>query len=264
MRSVAHTWNLKYNDQLFRGDHTMSRLLGALAVGLLATMAVAAPKVFVTTECSKHGQREFSFSLEPGSVPDADIGWLKSTLENWVASGERFKPEETIQLGSVLLKTTLAKDGTLHLLEPDMVSMPIDYVDSVARTLMLTRRQKDTVESVADANATLFAPLHEPLMISSDAMTAKTLGLFRDTKEIPGTGWVVFNVDSKLPEDKVEYSPMSVYEAVLKRPEIAGFLALPSGYQVAVVSAKEFVISKDGNEVVPVKGSYLDRLLKSN
>jgi hypothetical protein len=242
----------------------MFRHLGVLVTGLLATTANAAPKEFVTSACAKFGQPEFSFSVEQGSVPDVDIAWLKSTLEGWVASGERFKPGETIQLGSVLLKTTLAKDGTLRLLEPDMASMPIEYVDSMARTLKLTRRQKDTVESVADASAIVFAPLHEPLMISTGALDAKTLGLFRDTKEVPGTGWVIFDVDSKLPDDKVEYSPMSVYEAVLRRPEIAGFLALPSGYQVALMGARNFVISKDGIDVAPAKGSYLDLLLKAN
>jgi hypothetical protein len=238
----------------------MQKCLIAIVAIFAASAAVAASNDFATTGCAKFGQKEFSFAADAASIPADDIEWLKTSLINWVASGERFKPGETVQIGPIVLKTRLASDGTLRLLEPDMKSMPFNYVDSVTATLRLVRRQKDTVESVGTRDSVAFAPLHLPLMVSSDALNASALVLLRDTAEVPGTGWVILNANSLLPADKVEYSAMSVYEAILSRPEIAKFLALPTGYQVVVAGDKDFTISKDGAEIMPKEGSYLDRI----
>jgi len=55
---------------------------------------------------------------------------------------------------------------------------------------------------------------------------------------------------------------MSVYEAMLKRPEILDFLALPDQFAVVVSGRRKFEIFKDGSPVVPLSGSYLEALSK--
>ncbi|GAA6129641.1 hypothetical protein NBRC116187_00010 [Halopseudomonas sabulinigri] len=232
-------------------------IVGFAAAILAAAVSSATLEEHVTSKCGKYGEPEFVFSVGPASVVTGDASWLITSLEAMVASGERFKPGEILLIGPVPLKVEAASNGRLRLLEPDMKAMPFNYVDSVGATLNMVRRQKDAVQSL-DANASPdFAPLHLPLLVSSDALQARVILMRRDSSLQMGTNWVLMDAESKLSADELTFRPMSVYEAMLQRPEIHDFLALPDGYSVAVSGQRDFVILKGDQTATPVKGSYL-------
>jgi hypothetical protein len=178
-----------------------------------------------------------------------------------VASGERFAAGETMLLGGMMVKFEAAPDGRLRLTEPDMQSMPITFVDSMAKTMYLLRCQTDTVKSFGTDNPD-FAPVHRPLLITGAALQGGPLRLVRRAGDAQLTGWAVSHADGETAGDAT-YRPMSVYEAMLKRPELSCFLALPKDYEVVTSGAGEFVVSKAGVALDPVEGSFLDYVRKA-
>ena len=210
----------------------------------------------------KFGQPEFVFSVDDGLLSDADVQWFRSALEGMVAAGEKFKAGQTLLVGPVLLRLEAAEGGRLRVLEPDMKSMPFKYVPSVSNTINMVRRQRYTADSLGATRDISFAPLHLPLLVTQDALKAPMILMMRNSREGMGTGWVLSDAQSKrsLAEEKLQ--AVSVYEAVLQRPELVDFLALPDQFSVLVVSRKQFSVFKDGKPVEPAAGSYLDRLAK--
>ncbi len=225
------------------------------------TSPAHAAQEFSTKKCARFGQPEFVYSSGDSTIIDTDTLWFASTLEGMCASGSRFKAGQTLLIGPVALKMEAAEGKRLRLFEPDMKSMPFNYVDSVARTLMLVRRQRETAVSLGVVKDISFAPLHQPLLMTRDALSAKFILMIR-SHESGGTGWVLSDAQGKKSLEDEELQAMSVYEAALARPEILDFLALPDSVTVAVGSRKEFVITKDGIVVEPAKDSYLDLLRK--
>lgn len=232
------------------------KILAPLLAVFLVPGANAAQE-YATKHCADFGQPEFVFSSGEGALVEADAQWLLSGLEEMVASGSRFKADETILIGPVLLKLEASQGNRLRLLEPDMKSMPFKYVDSVGRTLNIVRRQRDTAESIGATRQLSFAPLNQPLLMTRDALKAPFVLMMRHTRA-GGTGWVLSNAQSSKSIAEEELQAMSVYEATLMRPEILDFLALPDAYTIVVGQRSEFTIFMDGKPVEPRKGSYLE------
>jgi len=234
----------------------LKNLIGLLLIATFIGSAAAAQE-YSTTQCAKYGQPEFVFSIDDGPLSEQDAQWFRTTLEEMVAAGEKFKAGETLLVGPVPLKLEAAEDGKLRILEPDMKSMPFKFVPSVARTLKIVRRQRYAADSLGATNAIRFAPFHHPLMLTRGALQAPAILMIRAKKQDGITGWVLTDLEDKS-QSKGDLEAMSVYEAMLRRPDIMDFLALPEQFSVVVSSVKKFEIFKDGTPVEPRKGSYLD------
>ncbi|WP_426342522.1 immunity protein Imm33 domain-containing protein [Pseudoduganella sp. S-14] len=219
--------------------------------------SAAAAQDYSTTQCTKYGQAEFVFSVDDGSLGEKDAQWFRETLEEMVAAGEKFKAGETLLVGPVPLKLEAAEDGKLRVLEPDMKTIPFKFVPSVTRTLKIVRRQRYAADSLGATKAIRFAPFHHPLMVTPGALQAPSIIMIRAKKQDGVTGWVLTELETKS-KSKDDLEVMSVYEAMLKRPDIMDFLALPEQFSVVVSGRKKFEIFKDGTPVEPRKGSYLD------
>jgi hypothetical protein len=102
---------------------------------------------FKTANCQKYNHSEFFFSCDTQIILQIDVDWLISFLEGEVQKGIKFSDGETMQLGWMLTKLQLMDDGYLHILEPDMKEIPIQFIDSVTNTLRHFRHQGDIVES---------------------------------------------------------------------------------------------------------------------
>lgn len=238
----------------------LKRLLGlVLAAGSVGN--AMATKDFSTVNCAKFGQPEFVFTVEDGSLGEKDAQWFRSTLEEMVAAGERFKSGETLLLGPVLLRLEATEGGKLQVFEPDMKSMPFKYVPSVAKTLRIVRTQRYAADSLGVTDSMRFSPLHLPLLVSRNALQAPHILMMRSSSLGSGTGWVLSDAQGKSTANE-DLQAMSVYEAALQRPEIMDFLALPEQFSIVIASRKRFEIFKDGTPIKPLEGSYLDRLSK--
>lgn len=236
------------------------KLLGLVFAASHIGTAIGAQD-YSTTQCAKFGHAEFTFSVDEDSLSEQDALWFRSTLEQMVAFGERFKAGETLLVGPVLLKLEAADGGRLRVLEPDMKSMPFNYVPSVARTLRIVRKQRYAADSLGATDAMRFAPLHFPLLVTRNALQAPSILMMRKEGEGNATGWILSDAQDQ-DISHADIQAMSVYEAMLKRPEILDFLALPDQFAVVVSGRRKFEIFKHGSPVVPLSGSYLEALSK--
>lgn len=235
----------------------LKNIFGSLLVAAGLISASAAAEEYVTTECAKHGQPEFIFSSGGRKLIPSDINGFKLIFEDMVASGSRFKDGETLLVGSMILKIEATKDGKLRLLEPDMKSIPIKFVDSVATTIILMRRQRDAVLSLDPLAIPKYASIVEPLLVAPNALKAEVIVMQRVTDKSAGSGWIITDAKTKSSANETKFEAMSVYEAILKRSDITDFLAFPSEYQVQLMSRREFALFKESVPIEAIKNSYL-------
>lgn len=235
----------------------LKNIFGSLliSVGLVSNSAEA--EDFATTECAKYGQPEFIFSSVGRKLIPSDVNAFKLILEGMVASGSRFKDGETLLVGSMILKIEATKDGKLRLLEPDMKGMPIKFVDSVATTIILMRRQRDAVLSLDPSAIPKYASIVEPLLVAPNALKAEIIVMQRVTDKSAGSGWIITDAKTKTSANQTKFEAMSIYEAMLKRSDITDFLAFPSDYQVQLKSRREFALFRESVPIEPIKNSYL-------
>jgi hypothetical protein len=232
-------------------------LLGALTAVGLSQAAVGA--TYFTTKCSQFGQPEFQFSASNSVVPQVDVDWLIRTLEGMVASGEKFKIGETIQLGWMITKLESGDKGSLKITEPDMKSFPIKFVDSVDSTLRVTRSQKDVVESVLSANDIAFPNLVQSVVVHKNYKQARQIVLQRLPSSGSDSGWRLLDQKDSS-QDPKQFIKISLYQLALDRPNLVMFLALPTGVQVAIDG--RVVILRDGAELRVKPDSFLNGLNK--
>jgi len=216
---------------------------------------------FRTTQCSKHGHPEISFQVSSVAIPDVDPKWLVEGLEGMVASGSRFKAGETLQLGWMVNRFEKGPDGTLRLHEPDMQSMPIKFVDSADATLKAVRRQKDTVESFAEAVTMTFPSLLQSIIVPPDYETVTSLSLERREPEDRDSGWaMVGGENAPTQEEFAKYKLVSLYEFALRRPDLLHLLAMPPGTVIELPAKGPRQYFLDEKPLTVEAGSYLDLL----
>lgn len=210
----------------------------------------------ITTGCSEWAHPEFYISHDPGIVPE-DIGSLAAALVQWVRQGRRFESGSLIELGSTLLRVA-AKGQYLTLEEPDYVKFPISWTPGPCRSLRLLRLQQNIVESVGLASELTFSPIRLSLTIGLDLSKATDgLVLQRSDPETMDSGWFLGALGSPLDYSQPgNLQRISVYQAILSWPRIAGFLALPTGCRVEM-SLSGMRVARQGIPLELQQGSFL-------
>jgi hypothetical protein len=212
-----------------------------------------------TKTCGKYGEPEFSVPVVENYLAqqlESFFAWLESE----VATGKRFLPDQTVQVGWSQLKIFQRDDGTLGLLEPDFKSMPMVFVDSVSKTLEHTLEQKSVVESLG-----LEARLDLPLLTKSATMctnfgTTPEILLSRTSPMGFDSGW--FFGCAKTEHDHQSgdnFRRLSLYEAAVRLDErIIPYLGLPSGVEILIKN--EVPRFSFRNKEIPIKpNSYLQK-----
>lgn len=223
----------------------------------LGVVQAASAETYLTTQCARFGQPEFQINVTSTGIPRADVDWALSTLERMVASGEKFKAGETMQLGWMLTKLQTGDKGQLIVTEPDMKSFPMVFVDSVDSTLKHLRSQKDTVESVLPADALSFPSLIQAVVVHVNYDKSPRLMLERSAPNGRDSGLKVIDLNDKTASPN-NYTLISLYQLAKERPDLVKFFAIPPGAQ-AIIDGK--VSFKKNGQVLPVKpGSLIDRL----
>jgi hypothetical protein len=211
----------------------------------------------VTIKCSEYNHPDFQFVVD-SAIPQVDVDVLVSFLEQSVQGGTRYEDGQIIEFGSMLFRL-VTSDDSLTLQEPDLRTIPISWTDGITNSMKLLRLQKDIGESVALEDELDFPSIRCSLLVGADlAEGLDTLVLERSESDGLDSGWFVGRLDTEIDyNDPANLRRISVYQAILDAPHIAGFLALPTGCRVEI-SRQSTTLSYKGQPLKIQKGSFMD------
>jgi hypothetical protein len=149
-------------------------------------------------------------------------------------------------------------EGTLSVLESDMVQMPIAWIDSVNNTLVHLRRQKDVCESLDPVQDLTFPSLLQSAIICKNLGKTKTFIMDRQPPKDNDSGWFCGCAGEHHDHQEVkELARVSLFEAAVKHESgIIPYLALPPGALLSV-GPEGPSVSINENRLSFRPGSYL-------
>ncbi len=218
----------------------------------------------LTTNCGRYGHREFVIDYNETFVPASDVTWLLGFLEETVASGTKYEPYQTLQVGWTETLIGEAEYNRLQLLEPDWSGvLPFRYVSSVTKTLLHLRLQKDVADSLGILDRLSFPTL------SQSAITCNQLGLLdcgvmdRVKSEGHDSGWFFgCNSTDHDHNESRNLKRMSLYEVACLLPVTAQFYALPPGINLQFGGDVSLLAFFNGKKLSIKEKSYLHKLYK--
>jgi hypothetical protein len=212
--------------------------------------------ITVTTRCSEWKHSEFRLEFD-SAIPQADVYALVSFLEESVQAGTRYDDGQMIEFGSMILRLAVS-DDVFIVEEPDLRTFPISWKVGITQSMRLLRLQKDIAESVGLGDHLEFSSIRCSLLVGTDLIEGlDMLILERSEPHASDSGWFVGRLDTKLDyNDAANLHRISVYQAILNWPRMAGFLALPAGSRVE--TSERLTISRNGQPLEIQKGSFLD------
>lgn len=221
------------------------------------------PVEFRTTGCAafEHSEVTLTFRREV-PVPDLEK-MLVGYFESAVASGTRFKPGQTVQLGWATLRLTQRDDGTLGVLEPDL-KHELKWIESVDQSLLEAWRHKEVLDSLGLLERADYPRPALQAVVCSRTWDAAAFMMGRTEPSGPtDSGWFVGCMDDAHDHQAADaLNVVPLIEIAVKVPPLTQFFALPSGSDVVVsgpgrIRARVFF---EGKELKPRAGSYLDAL----
>ncbi|MFL9981948.1 immunity protein Imm33 domain-containing protein [Paraburkholderia sediminicola] len=194
------------------------------------------------------------------AIPEVDITWLLGFIESYIASGTRLNIGETMQVGWMLVRIEEGQAGPLRLTEPDMKSFPVNFIDSVDRTLVHLRNQNDVVRSLFPAIDSYFPSLVQSAVVHVNYKHSTSVSLTRKVAEGASSGWVFTDTeDSAGLRDPARFLTTSLYQLGMDRPELIKFFALPPMLEVSIDNRRTRVSGPNG-ALSLIPGSYLSEL----
>jgi hypothetical protein len=212
-----------------------------------------------TGRCNTKAHPEFTLAYDPRRALERDVRWYAGVLEQLVASGSRFKPGDSLQLGWSTARVTSLPDGTLGLEEYDLKSMPPKRQAGVTESLRVLRLQKDALESVLPVKSLATPTLAHSCIVCTRLAGASTFIMQRDAVQGEVSGWFLGCADASHDHNVVaNLKKVSLYEAIVAHCRAAlPFLAFPPGAVIGMQGAPAFFLN---GEQLPVRqGSFLDR-----
>ena len=220
-----------------------------------------------TQRCKQFNHREFALELEDEAL-ELHAHFLLRTIESMVERGEVLKPGETFQFGWLTLQIRALDDRRLTLFEPDLHSLPIEYIRGANAAIRHMMVQLFTLDSFAIERARMLIPnMRQTVMVCDRFATAP---IFFMTRNDPiahqeDTGWYMGCMDPDHDHDTREnLNCITLYEAFLKRNDIHPWLIFPT-------DTKIFLNRKDppkvwiGEQRFKLQsGSFVDEMLKQN
>jgi hypothetical protein len=212
---------------------------------------------FKTANCQKYNHPEFFFSCDTQIILQIDVDWLIGFLEGEVQKGIKFSDGETMQLGWMLTKLQLMDDGYLHILEPDMKEIPIQFIDSVTNTLRHFRHQGDIVESCYGRSQVNYPSIRAGIIVCNSYPQSQNVYMSKAQPEGNMSGLFFRDLGN---DNENDYITVSLYEFACNRPDFIKFLALPIGSGVHK-SSGDIIRVIDADQEIPIKSdSFLDQL----
>lgn len=210
-----------------------------------------------TQTCRQHQHPEFRLTVDPKVGVEPDVDWFLRNLEDSVAQGKRYADGETFQIGSMFTLIRSNDDGTLSILEPDMIEMPVKWVDSISWTLAILRLQKDVVESVLSSDDMSFPSMLQSCIVCNRLKSDEEFVLDRTEPAGLDSGWFAGCRGDHDHQDPNQLERTSLFEAVVKRCRgMVSYLALPEGILVGVRKGTLSIFQGE-NQLEFRPGSYL-------
>lgn len=224
---------------------------------------ISSKQIVRTHECCCLGHPEFRLAFDSHLVIEPDVIWLTKFLSQSVASGTRYNPGETVQVGWVILKIESNEERTLSLYEPDFVEIPINFVDSVTQTLVQLRLQKSVAESIGLEDQITFPSLRQSCLICTRVKDRGDFMMERFDPSKHDSGWYMGCVD----EDHNHNDPrnlqrVSLYDVTRGMLSCVPFLPLPPKIQVEVKN-NNFNLRYNGESIVPKTNSFLQQYMRN-
>ena len=213
-----------------------------------------------TQKCGEHDHLEISVQCEDAPALSSSLRWFLGWLENEVAGGRRFLPDQTVQVGWSLLEIRQRTDGTLALFEPDFQSMPVKFVDSVSNTLLHLFLQKSVAESLGLGEELALPSLRDSAIVCTEFGSTEGFVMSRVTPKAADSGWF-FGCDSDAHDHQSPHClrRVSLYETATRHDaRTIPFLALPPGSFVGFGGAVPY-FSRGETELAIRPGSYLHK-----
>jgi len=180
------------------------------------------------------GNAELTITVEEPSLVLAARGYL-ATLANYIASGAELTELQTVACGSWLLEFRMNGYGKLEAWEFDRQAERIVFGATFA--ISLWRSQLGVCEKLGVDF--LPARMGDLVWLSSDVFESRSL-IHGEREAFDGmSGWWLNSEDWD--RDPKKFRKEHVAHVVSALPELARFLALPSGYH--------FTVDRDGNVV---------------
>lgn len=204
-----------------------------------------------TTSCSAFGQREISLSLKAES--GLDPSWLIAYFESEVRAGRRFQPEETVQIGWMIVMLRPNAAGELEVWEPQFDSLPIQWTKGVNNTLRHLVIQKSVCEQFGCEPD--FPSLRQAGVVAKRFLEGtQTFAMSRDEASNNDSGWGFFVPNEPIGAGDGEFR--SLFEISFYHVEIIPFLAMPAGATITKssdaveVTFNERTLSSKTNELL--------------
>jgi hypothetical protein len=221
------------------------------------------PMIISTTKCEEFGHPEFVLEADASVVPDIYVRNLVETIECMVKEGSCFRPGETFQIGWMLTRVQGQGPRQLTLEEPDMRSMPIQWIPGVTHTLRQKMLQVFMLDSVGLRHQMQIPTIRQSLI----ACTRYTDGDFFMTRSENNnerdSGWFVGCLDGGHDHNEAgNLRCISLYEAYLGQRGIQGFVTFPVGATVLIDGKQGVTILNGAEPLGIVPGSFLDTWLQ--
>jgi hypothetical protein len=203
-------------------------------------------------------QKPMILNVRDENILEGDINNLVSWLGSYIASGAVIQDGDTIQIGWMTCLVRKREDETLGLFEPDMKTMPIQWIDGVDLTITIMRLHRNVGESYDVVSDLIIPSYRESCVVGEGYLDAEILLLERSSPLGSDSGWFVGdasrNQDYRSP---LTLSRTSLYEVGCQRIEVVQFLCLPVGFRI-LLSPTLLRTEFQGREIIPKKGSYVD------
>lgn len=223
-----------------------------------------------TTKCTAAGHREITIQVtKPPPITDLHQ-MLVDYFEASVSRGTEFLPGQTVQIGWSLLKLCDRVDGTLGVMERELTP-DVMWVEQVDRALVDVWLQKEIAASVGLLDALAFPRQDDNALVAACAMKKTQLVLTRlPNEDLPDgfSGWMLACAED---HDHGDRQQLSLLGVAAMQPGLVQLLALPHGTSVLVLYVEkanapegmlriEPHVFRDGEEIVPARGTYLAAL----
>ena len=161
-------------------------------------------------------------------VLEPHVRSLVTGLENMVANGSVFRPDQTYGHGWMVTKVVEHERGlTLH--EPDMKSWPIQFVRGVSETVRHMTKQLFTLDSFGIPREEMDIPtiLHSAV-VCRRYHESEELVLVRGNPEERDSGWSIACRGTDHDHQETEnLANVSLYQVLLTRPEVVSWMTFP-------------------------------------
>ena len=163
--------------------------------------------------------------------------WLVTYFEEATLQGTVFQPDQTVQVGWIIVMLRETDTGDLEIWEPDFDALPIRWirgVNNLFRHLLLQKSVCEAMEVTPD-----FPSLRDSGIVSQNFLASSQGVMSRDLANGTDSGWVFYPHDYQDSEGQ----HVSLYEITLAHEWLIPFVALPPSSKVSYSKARIVVES---------------------